>query len=882
MDLLKFINSDMTWGAVKKGHRSNIGRPRQQVGKSRIKGNKIQDSVVSDYEKSGVAVLGQRFAEAVLDVPIKKRILKLQSPSVSGEVARLPQPQTSSHEDIELGSKQREHLMLNKKEVSDSNDFSGIELLADAACHSSVFDGSSQLEPSEIEKQTTPRADAKTDGSKEEITPMDSDVSSVHDTTLKVVQSLCDNGNGETDKSHAPPKASRLHWDLNTVMEEWEEPCTPVDDHCEKSNMKDTYNDDLLNSKTNLESYETRNSQVAEEKGSTLHDATVSIEPFCKSEILGTQGNNDGVITCKTSDAESSMSKSDVLDSFAYPLKCETVSTSTASVSLGQTTLKVEPLIKSDDGQAESEIVQGGCLSFKGDCDDKLTSEDRLSDCCGSNVSHDERAEENTVDKVKVDYDSPVEDGEFREPTIYHIWQKDEVEDTEDIECVDYESDNMYEDNFDTNESVQDEIEVGHQQTNGTLGAELINEHHESVKAEVLGSKDKASDYQLQERSQCASLEKKDDSLAKLNTVSRSGGNVFCTDRSTSFGARKDNTYRSDNIGYSYSRAERDFGPGKFIGRDRPYYRGRGPNDDGQWGDSFSRNSRGGSNSRDNNRAINYNPRSVNRTFNNRPSPSDRNESYGVIPRGTSPARGISHDRFKGGVRRVPPEYYNDSDPCYSERKVHSFSSNYNRGAHIPQSRKRSRSRSRSGSPIAWHFQKKRSMDTNEENPDHRSDTRVPFRKPSFSGEIEASRGYNERNGVNGPYRDKRSSPVSTLQRNQRFDPPGYLGRVKPEENIRAITRPGRFPQASINNSTIHDDKYGMMNERRQFRDDLDDPLKARYPRNKDNGFRYPRNDYRCFKDSENTIEEKGCRYTANKMFNTGERYFQKNNLQRE
>ncbi|GJT45385.1 zf-CCHC domain-containing protein [Tanacetum coccineum] len=42
--------------------------------------NKVQDAVVSDYENSGVAILGQHFVEAVVDVLIKKRILLLESP----------------------------------------------------------------------------------------------------------------------------------------------------------------------------------------------------------------------------------------------------------------------------------------------------------------------------------------------------------------------------------------------------------------------------------------------------------------------------------------------------------------------------------------------------------------------------------------------------------------------------------------------------------------------------------------------------------------------------------------------------------------------------------------------------------------------------------
>lgn len=876
---MKFVKSDLTWNAVKKGKRSFMTRRRRPGASS----SEIQDSIIYEYEKSGVAILGQHFAEEALDVPIKKRILKLQSPSVSGEVGRSSQPQTPPHEGSAQGSKHAsvEPSMENKKDVPNLNDFSGIELLAAAACNSSIYDNSVHVESSEV-VHTTPKVSALTDGIKEDIAPMDSDESRVQDSTIPVTQNLCNNGNGEGDKSPVLSKGVRLHWDLNTVPDEWEEHCDILaDPHTEKDYI---FNDGLLNGKTNLEGYENRNSQVTvNEKGSTLRDVAISAVPFSKPVTFGIHGNDDGAIICKASDAESCMSN---------PAKCENVSTSAASVSLGQKMIKVEPLTKSDDGQAVSEVVQGGCVSVKGDGDgdDKLTSEDRLSDCCGSNVSHDERVEGDTIDKLKAGYDSPVEDGELREPTRYHPWQKEEVEERE---CVDYESDNMYEDNFDTIESVQTEIPLDRHQTIGVIGAELINEIQQGNKADALGSKD---EYRPQEHSKCAILEEKDGCPARFRTERRSGGNMFCIDRSpsTSFDVRKNSACirrsRSDIFGDTYSQAERDFCPEKFIGRDRPAYNGRAPNDaSGQWGGPFSRSSHGypatknvigGSRGHDNNHAINYNPRGNFRTFNRRPSPADRNESYGGIHRGTSPARGTSRDRSRGGFRRPPQEEYYDSELGYAERKT--FSSNFDRGAHPSQSRRRSRSRSRSGSPIAWHFQKKRNLDTKQQSPDLRSDTRFPFRKPGSSGENEASRSFNDRNIINGQYRDRRSSPVRTFQRNQRFDPPGYVGRLKSEDNFRPIPRPGRLPQANGNDITLLDDKNGVTNERRRFRYDVDESFSARYPRNKDNGFRYARNENRCFRDPENTSEEKGCRYVTNKMFNTGERDFRKDNLQRE
>lgn len=369
LELVKFINSDLTWSAVKKGRRSMTRRHRRT-------------------KASG--------SDEAPRVPLKKRILLLQS---SAQRARSPQPKTPSpRHEPPMG---REHASeAIEKAVADLNDFSGIELLATAACHSS-----GHVESSAVDEHSTPRVESLyPDGIKQDISPMDSVDSSVQDNGFTGTQSHCDNGNDESDKIPVPTKVARLHWDLNTVMEEWEEPC------------------DI---------------QVAGDD----HGSLLSGEP----EIVSIQVNSDGGYLGKAYKADSCPSKSDVVDSLANSAKCENV-TSIASASLEETTIKVE----SDDKQAVSEVVQGGCLSLKGDTDDKLTLEDHLSDCCGSNVSQD---------KVKSGYDSPAEDGELREEPA---WEKEE---SEEMECVDYESDDMYEDNSDAIESVTNEIIVDHSQT---------------------------------------------------------------------------------------------------------------------------------------------------------------------------------------------------------------------------------------------------------------------------------------------------------------------------------------------------------------------------------------------------------------------------------
>ncbi|KAL8232584.1 hypothetical protein R6Q57_002362 [Mikania cordata] len=822
LELLKVINLDLTWSAVKKGQRSMKRRLRRtKPSGSELgfhSGSKMHDSVTFDYEKSGVAILGQHFAEEALEFPIKKRILLRQSP---GQGARSSQPQTSSpHHELPMST---EHVSV--KDVPKLNDFSGIELLAATACRSSIYDTSVHVESSAVEEHSTPRV--SDDSSNQDNTfPVTQNVCDsgndegvkgpVQDNTFPVTQNVCDSGNDEGVKGPVSSKNLRLHWDLNTVMDEWEEPSVIFVDHqCKKSYLEDVNKDGLQN--------ETRYPQV------TGDEQGISGRP----DVVVNQVNGDGGYLEKRNDVESSVSKSDVVDSFASFAKCENISTSTASVSLEEATVKVE----SDDKQAVSEVLQGGCLSLKGDTVDKLASEDHLSDCCGSNVSQD---------KVKSGYDSPVEDGELREPAT-HTWEKEELEE---LECVDYESDNMYEDNSDTIESVTNEIVIDHPQTNKASVSIPINDIELGDQADALGSK----------HSQPVIIAKKDSSSKEF--VSERKNMVHIHSRPTSCIHR--------------SRSERDFRQENFMGREGSSYH------DGQWVDSFSGNKHGSSwYSRPKNvrsggesnsiEAIQYNPRGV-----------YRNESYDMHS-GIPPSRDISRDRSRVELRRASQEEFNNPDPCYSERKVLFFASSFDRGVNISRSQKQSRTRSRSGSPIAWHFQKKRNMDAKRRSPENEPETRFPFRKPS---ETEAalvsqpighvtlqcvSRSFDDRNVIDGQHRDRRSSPVRTFHRtNQRHDPPEYVGKLKSNDRFRP-----RFPPSSSYNS-IHVDKYGTMNERRRLSYDNVASSKG-YSRNKDNGFRHARFEYKGYRDPENTSEVKGCRYPTNRMLNTGG-HFHKDN----
>ncbi|KAH9677635.1 Dentin sialophosphoprotein-like protein [Citrus sinensis] len=262
LELTNFINPDLTWKKVAKGNRSATRRTRKPGGRNLIMGAEVtennvckraEDTTVSESEKLGVAVLGRRFSDEIEHVPIKKRKFNFRSSSPSP-----PRPQTpSSIEVVEHASGQgacsnsngKSLLMVApshgvvdekisgslKEKLGYREDFSGIEILAAAACGNSfdadvdhpeekpAVEGSVQDNGSTVlmgeavavmEASDCPSRDA--DGIED---------SSVQDTSATFVQNSSNEKENRTLEKSVP---SRLHWDLNVVMDAWEEPCDGV------------------------------------------------------------------------------------------------------------------------------------------------------------------------------------------------------------------------------------------------------------------------------------------------------------------------------------------------------------------------------------------------------------------------------------------------------------------------------------------------------------------------------------------------------------------------------------------------------------------------------------------------------------------------------
>ncbi|KAK9276335.1 hypothetical protein L1049_005867 [Liquidambar formosana] len=311
LELTSVINSDLTWKKVSKGNRRTSRRARKSVAISlRTSGDSINknlkrvDMSVSESEKLGVTVLGCRFSEKEGHVPIKKRRFLFRSPSppprtpspCPQETERLVNSQHNSvqelHSDLitkcqlvaasanDLGQIVDTELHVDVKksgkiseQLDDNEDFSGISILAAAACCSSLGGGAGYAEVgSGVEESFAPErppelllnnescslskglskedlvgsAEISTEGTGscistvpiEELTnSLRADKSSpkglVHGTDMVGTYLLDNSGAVSRDPSKDDGtvktdgfslRDDRSHWDLNTVMDAWECP----------------------------------------------------------------------------------------------------------------------------------------------------------------------------------------------------------------------------------------------------------------------------------------------------------------------------------------------------------------------------------------------------------------------------------------------------------------------------------------------------------------------------------------------------------------------------------------------------------------------------------------------------------------------------------
>ncbi|KAF3974235.1 hypothetical protein CMV_002413 [Castanea mollissima] len=316
LELTRYVNSDLTWTNITKGNRSSSRRARKSLTRSLRniaelvnKDPKAVDMPVSESEKLGVSVLGCRFSEKVEHVPIKKRRFMFRSPSPP---PRVPSPHSEEnglllkckndlHEEfhpnslvksrsvaikaaasmndlgqivdteIDIGAK---NLVRASDKPDEVEDFSGISILAAAACSNSfggddghVEEGSGMEESfvregafedfknSEScslskgiskEDQSSAEISKEGSGSCTSIMPAEElaassrtansssnclpqrhtmEGTSLQDLSMATSKDLLSKSDeGTIRMQESSSRDGRLHWDLNTVMDAWECP----------------------------------------------------------------------------------------------------------------------------------------------------------------------------------------------------------------------------------------------------------------------------------------------------------------------------------------------------------------------------------------------------------------------------------------------------------------------------------------------------------------------------------------------------------------------------------------------------------------------------------------------------------------------------------
>ncbi|XVE58484.1 hypothetical protein DITRI_Ditri04bG0173300 [Diplodiscus trichospermus] len=273
LELTSFINPDLTWKTVSKGNRSGTRRTRKPVVKSQTVGMGLadknartaEDVTVSESEKLGVDVLGRRFSEKAQHVPIKKRRFMFRCPSPPPPLTPYRHLEASGqHVDFQSaegqnsgsGSAQRRRLMKSDcfdestlagiadekipEVIKGVDDFSGIEILAAAACSDSFGNdvtenaGNPLVEESTQERiessacavhleETTASLETACCSPKDSVNESKTEGSSFLDNSCSVLHESPSDKDNKTAERSIPLPDDRLLWDLNLSMDAW--PC---------------------------------------------------------------------------------------------------------------------------------------------------------------------------------------------------------------------------------------------------------------------------------------------------------------------------------------------------------------------------------------------------------------------------------------------------------------------------------------------------------------------------------------------------------------------------------------------------------------------------------------------------------------------------------
>ncbi|XP_043726192.1 uncharacterized protein LOC122672757 isoform X2 [Telopea speciosissima] len=459
LELTSVINPELTWKTISKGNRSASRRARKPISRNYKRSGdlfdrdpeKVEEMPVSESEKLGVTVLGRRFSDKVEHIPIKKRRFLFRSPSppprassphpdeacqhASGQESSLNaivgQKIVATDTAVQLGqvvdtgiASDGKYLKEINGNLGESEDFSGISILAAAACNNSM-DGStdndedgSALEVSSVQERSYDVmvnkesclvvkepcrglglncAQISDEGTgscisvmhvEETIASLVTATSSPEDMACKTnaeateapdymdnllssKQKLPSDGNETSSSRYDTSLDDRSQWDLNTVMDAWESPCG---DHAVDPQEDGT--DDIFDGGCNEKPGKLEGCEQQREPADTKLDLANTVWPV----VGGVVGDEREGICCHTDSRSSTVGcdKSNrddhKVDAHASEGRCERSTCFQEKVSSSEINSAPNILIDLDDGSRslhnQERTINVGAHQFvdKGTC----------------------------------------------------------------------------------------------------------------------------------------------------------------------------------------------------------------------------------------------------------------------------------------------------------------------------------------------------------------------------------------------------------------------------------------------------------------------------------------------------------------------------------
>ncbi|KAL0317817.1 UNVERIFIED_CONTAM: hypothetical protein Sangu_2196000 [Sesamum angustifolium] len=321
LEVMNSSNPELNWKTVTKGRRSRKSIARSLNGVAKVSNSaspkRVGDFSGSDSDKFGEGVLGQSTSSKSESVPIKKRRHLLQTPlphswtpSLRRQGQRFSNWQlrgVDGSTKVRFGGGFDNIFLCDQTEhgYNDAGDFSGIELLAAAASMDDDADNAKEdilVAAGDSLMPKDPVASSSAAYSKLGLHSNES-VNSLSNATADGGNTDCptalnNSPTGLQSTSGSPeegtmPKVNRQHWDLNTLMDAWDEPydnstagntLKGVDDMHREERQKVPGNHVLSN--TDGTEYESSNLKIEENKSTTVSpDRTCSKLPALEEHL---------------------------------------------------------------------------------------------------------------------------------------------------------------------------------------------------------------------------------------------------------------------------------------------------------------------------------------------------------------------------------------------------------------------------------------------------------------------------------------------------------------------------------------------------------------------------------------------------------------------